>query len=127
MPWSPTAAFKHPLVGIIKSNAEASLTNYLSYGMAEVLTWQGLGGLTNRFRTKRLKLRELANREGPGIADYLKIPYMYCWSPNLIPKPADWKEHIDVSGYYFLEDSDYTPDAVLLDFLEAGPTPIYIG
>jgi sterol 3beta-glucosyltransferase len=41
MPWSPTTAFPHPLVNISQSNAEAGLTNYLSYALAEILTWQG--------------------------------------------------------------------------------------
>lgn len=127
MPWSPTTAFKHPLVNIQQSNAEASLTNYLSYGLAEIMTWQGLSRLTNKFRRKKLKLRELANREGPGLADHLKIPHMYCWSPAIIPKPKDWKEHIDVTGYFFLEDDDYKPEPALAAFMAAGPPPIYIG
>jgi hypothetical protein len=41
MPWSPTTAFPHPLVNISRSNAEPGLTNYLSYGLAEMMTWQG--------------------------------------------------------------------------------------
>ena len=41
MPWCPTTAFPHPLVNISQSNAEPGLTNYLSYALAEMMTWQG--------------------------------------------------------------------------------------
>jgi hypothetical protein len=37
MPWSPTTAFKHPLVNVRKSNAESGLTNYLTYAFAEMM------------------------------------------------------------------------------------------
>lgn len=52
---------------------------------------------------------------------------MYCWSPAMFPKPHDWKSHIDIVGYFFLEDSVYTPDKALSEFLAAGLPPIYIG
>lgn len=45
----------------------------------------------------------------------------------MIPKPKDWKEHIDIPVYFFLEDDDYEPDPALATFLSAGPPPIYIG
>lgn len=41
MPYSPTRAFPHPLANIKRSNLDPKLTNYLSYGMVETLTWQG--------------------------------------------------------------------------------------
>ena len=72
-------------------------------------------------------LFELAHREGPGLADRLKIPHLYTWSPQLFPKPFDWKNHIEVTGYCFLEDQDYQPPSDLKAFLGAGSTPIYIG
>jgi hypothetical protein len=37
MPWSPTTGFKHPLVNIKATNAEKGLTNYFSFGLAELL------------------------------------------------------------------------------------------
>ena len=37
MPWSPTTAFKHPLVNVRESNAESGLTNYLTYAFADMM------------------------------------------------------------------------------------------
>lgn len=127
MPWSPTIDFNHPLVNIKQSNAEKNLTNYLTYALAEHMTWQGLRGVINDFRQNDLHLDRLDSTEGPGLADRLKIPHIYCWSPAVVPKPNDWKSHIAISGYFWLGDTDYTPDPKLAEFLAAGPPPVYIG
>lgn len=128
MPWCSTTAFPHPLVNISQSNAEPGLTNYLSYGLAEMMTWKGLGGVINEFRTTKLGLEPLTVRSGPGAIDRLKVPWTYCYSPELVPKPDDWQNHIDVVGFYFLDlATGYTPAEDLAAFLAAGPPPIYIG
>jgi sterol 3beta-glucosyltransferase len=41
MPWSPTKAFPHPLANIERTNADPRTSNYLSYAMVELMTWQG--------------------------------------------------------------------------------------
>ncbi|KAF8890234.1 glycosyltransferase family 1 protein [Mucidula mucida] len=128
MPWTPTTAFPHPLVNVKQTNAEPGLTNYLTYPLAELMTWQGIGDIINEFRKKTLGLGSLNARTGPGVADTLKIPWTYCMSSALVPKPHDWRNHIDVTGFYFLDlASNYSPSADLAGFLAAGPVPIYIG
>ncbi|KAH9483618.1 Sterol 3-beta-glucosyltransferase UGT80A2 [Psilocybe cubensis] len=128
MPWTATTAFAHPLVNITNSNAGFGVTNYLSYAAADLLTWQGVGDIINTFRTSKLGLSPLGIRVGPGYVDRLKIPWTYCMSPALVPKPDDWKSNIDVSGFYFLDlATNYQPSPELLAFLSAGETPVYIG
>ncbi|KAI1843632.1 hypothetical protein JX266_010265 [Neoarthrinium moseri] len=128
MPWSPTRAFPQPLANIQSSNTDPVTTNYVSYALVEMMTWQGLGDVINRFRTKVLDLDPLSLLWAPGVLTRLRIPYTYCWSPALIPKPNDWGQHIDIAGFYFLNlASNYTPEPELAAFLEAGPPPVYIG
>lgn len=128
MPYSPTQAFPHPLANIQSSNADPQLTSYLSYVMIEVLSWQGLGDIINRFRAKCLDLDPVSLIWAPGMLQRLKIPHTYCWSPALIPKPHDWGSHISISGFYLLDlASNYTPTPGLQGFLDAGPPPVYIG
>ncbi|PQE13488.1 glycosyltransferase family 1 protein [Rutstroemia sp. NJR-2017a WRK4] len=128
MPYSPTQAFPHPLANIQSSNADPQLTNYISYAMIEVLMWQGLGDIINRFRVKCLGLDPVSLIWAPGMLQRLKVPHTYCWSPALIAKPNDWGSHISISGFYFLNlASSYTPASNLQAFLDAGPPPIYIG
>lgn len=128
MPWSPTKAFPHPLANVQSSNADDGMTNSLTYTLVEMMTWQGLGDVINRFREKALDLAPLSFIFAPGLLTRLKVPYTYCWSPTLIPKPNDWGGKIDISGFYFLDlASAFTPDAVLGAFLDAGEPPVYIG
>jgi sterol 3beta-glucosyltransferase len=94
MPWTPSTSFKHPLVNIKETNAEKSMTNWLSYDMANLLQWQGLGDIINAFRSVTLGLEPLTQRSGPYIVDRLRIPYTYCWSDGLIQKPPDWGSHV---------------------------------
>lgn len=64
----------------------------------------------------------------PSVLNKLNIPWSYCWSSKLLPKPDDWRTNIDISGFYFLdEELTYTPPARLDRFLQSGPAPIYIG
>lgn len=47
-----------------------------------------------------------------------------------MPKPEDWDDHIDVTGYFFLNEGargSYQPPKELEDFLAAGPAPVYLG
>ena len=47
--------------------------------MVEMMTWQGLGDLINRFREGTLGLEEVSLMWAPGMAARLRIPYTYCW------------------------------------------------
>lgn len=128
MPWTATRAFPHPLANIKSSNADDIITNNLTYTLVEMMTWQGLGDIINRFREKVLDIPALSLLWAPGLLTRLKTPYTYCWSPALIPKPNDWGQNIDISGFYFLDlATNFTPDAELDAFLKAGPPPVYIG
>ena len=128
MPYSPTQAFPHPLANIQSSNADTNMTNYLSYTMVEAMTWQGLGDVINRFRANSLGLEPISLMWAPGMLARLRVPYTYCFSPSLVPKPKDWGNNISLSGFYFLSlASNFTPDPELKAFLDAGPPPVYIG
>lgn len=126
MPWTPTTSFCHPLVQLESSGAEPRVANYLTYTLANQMTWSGLSGSINTFRTKTLGLEALKMREGPSVLDRLKVsrhlavlsclyqsdeltrnrpqlPWIYSFSPGLIPKPNDWRANIDLAGFFFLD------------------------
>lgn len=128
MPWSPTTAFPHPLAQMDSSRTDAGMRNYMSYAQIEVLTWLGLTDIINRFRRRTLLLEPIDPTWGTNLIPRLRVPYTYCWSPALIPKPEDWGAHIGVSGFFFLPSgADYKPDDKLQAFLDAGEPPVYIG
>ncbi|OAP55956.1 hypothetical protein AYL99_10108 [Fonsecaea erecta] len=129
-PYSPTQAFPHPLANIKASNVDQRYTNFMSYPLVDLMTWQGLGDLINRFRVQTLGLEPVSTLWAPGQLSRLKVPVTYLWSPGLVPKPRDWGAEIDIAGYVFLDlATSYNPPEDLAKFLErSDDRPIvYIG
>lgn len=65
-----------------------------------------------------------------------KHPFLYNFSPSVVPPPLDWMEFIHVTGYWFLPKSDETanewhPPPTLVGFMSrarAAQKPlVYIG
>jgi sterol 3beta-glucosyltransferase len=55
-------------------------------------------------------------------------PFIYGYSPSVLPRPADWREGIEVAGYWWpAHPAGWTPPADLERFLAAGPPPVFVG
>ncbi|XP_047954932.1 sterol 3-beta-glucosyltransferase UGT80A2-like [Salvia hispanica] len=122
MPWTPTSEFPHPL-----SRVKQSAGYRLSYQIVDSLIWLGIRDMINDVRKKKLKLRPVTYLSGSQGSES-DIPHGYIWSPHLVPKPKDWGPKIDVVGFCFLDlATNYEPPEPLLNWLKAGPKPIYIG
>lgn len=52
-----------------------------------------LGDIINKWR-RTLDLEDVAVLDGPLLAERLRVPFTYCWSPSVVPKPADGGRHI---------------------------------
>lgn len=127
-PSTPTQKFPNPLTNIKPGDADEGYTNFMSYPLVEMMTWQGLGDLVNRFRTTMLGLDPISTLWAPGQLYRMKVPYTYLWSPKLISKPPDWGPEINIAGFVFLDlASSFKPPEALTKFLEAGEQPVYIG
>jgi UDP:flavonoid glycosyltransferase YjiC (YdhE family) len=103
--------------------------NYLTYTLYMRAGWLFVGGLLNHWRTTCLGLppwhsmREMIDTLG----DY-GTPWLYGYSPQVLPKPPDWADNLHVTGYWFLDaQPNWQPPAELLRFLESGPPPVYVG
>ena len=60
--------------------------------------------------------------------DRLPTPALYGYSSLVVPKPANWSDRIQITGYWFLDQTtDWQPSQALLDFLAAGSPPVYVG
>lgn len=127
-PYTPTKSFPHPLATIKKSNVDPGYSNFMSYPLVEMMVWQGLGDLVNDFRVKTLCLDPVSTLWAPGALYRMNVPIAYLWSPSLVPKPKDWADEIDISGFVFLDlASSFTPPDPLDKFLNSGDQPVYIG
>jgi sterol 3beta-glucosyltransferase len=50
------------------------------------------------------------------------------FSPEVVPRPRDWPEWAVLTGWLFVPArADWVPPQELVEFLDAGPPPIYVG
>jgi sterol 3beta-glucosyltransferase len=123
--YTPTRAFPHPFLATLRLGGWFNRLSYPIVGLSSAM----FIGMTNRFRTRALGLppqRRLADLLVR--ADGSPIPILYPYSPALLPVPADFPQHVHVTGAWFLErPAAWRPDAALERFLDAGPPPVYVG
>eukprot|EP00899_Mesostigma_viride_P005978 jgi/Mesvir1/15381/Mv06575-RA.9 len=128
MPWSPTKMYPHPLARMQNLRVN-DVRNRMSYAIVDELMWAGLVDIINGFR-KRLGLEPipLLGIVQGSFVHKCRLPFCYIWSPSLAPAPSDWGPHIDVVGFFFLDDTKpYVPPPDLAQFLGNGDPPIYLG
>ena len=102
--------------------------NWWTHRLTGQFLWESLRPAFNRARHDELDLPPLpAHRvERQFFSERWHILYGY--SPTLVPRPNDWGDRVHVTGYWFLDrPAQWQPPAHLVDFLTAGPPPIYIG
>lgn len=132
IPLSPTRAFPFLKGAGASRNPLAGTLNYASYLLVEFLFWQSQRKNINRFRRETLDLPLLPigglrfTRRRP--LNLSPLPMLYGFSPSVIPKPNDWPGYLHVTGYWFLDQmQDYQPPNELVNFINDGSRPIYIG
>jgi UDP:flavonoid glycosyltransferase YjiC (YdhE family) len=98
-------------------------------GAYNLLTHRLADQLLNRFRAPLLKKpwQKVFGEPMPKVSKQC-LPTIHCYSPAVLPKPADWDEYQHVTGYWFLgNEPDWLPPEDLVDFLQAGPPPVCVG
>lgn len=125
-PVTPTRhfpSFAYPM----RANLGA-LHNRVTYVVGEQLYWLTFRGAMNRARTEVLGLQPLPFASPTRHLRQLELPVFYGYSPAVLERPPDWPSSIHVTGYWFLDQATgWEPGADLIDFLAAGPPPVYVG
>ncbi|WP_304454797.1 glycosyltransferase [Nocardiopsis sp. YSL2] len=121
----PTGAF--PVVGMPNLPLGAWY-NRLTYRLVAA-GYKGYNKMVNTFRRDALGLGVV---KGAAMATHRPggqpTPVLHGISRHVVPRPADWPEHADLTGYWFLDGTDdWTPPTDLVDFLAAGEPPVYVG
>ncbi|MEN8144686.1 MAG: glycosyltransferase [Gemmatimonadota bacterium] len=56
------------------------------------------------------------------------IPVIHGYSRHVAPEPVDWPGHVTATGFWFLgQNEEWEPSRALVDFLDAGDPPVYVG
>lgn len=127
VPFTPTKFFLGALFPQPSLQLGGSF-NRLSHHLTRQVMWQASRSADKLARKKVLGL-PAAPFWGPYNSEYVQdMPVLYGYSPSVIPRPADWNENIHVTGYWFLDaEETWKPPSALIDFLESGSPPVYIG
>lgn len=125
IPLTPTSAFASVLLPPLPLGGAL---NRMSHTLTRQMIWQSSRPADKAAREQVLHLPAsplLGKFDSKRLRRY---PILYGISSAVIPKPADWGENIHLTGYWFLDaESDWTPPADLVEFLDRGSPPVYIG
>jgi sterol 3beta-glucosyltransferase len=126
-PFTPTREFPSVLAPAAPFRLPG-WANRLSHLLAQQMMWQAFRSAENQARRQVLRIPP-APFWGPfGLFNSGGGTVLYGYSRQVIPIPADWGDSMHVTGFWPLEPPrEWKPPAGLLDFLESGPPPVYIG
>jgi UDP:flavonoid glycosyltransferase YjiC (YdhE family) len=114
--------------------------NRSSYRLVSLLKWRQDARVIQAFRRDRLGLEPLpwggAQSRRMPPAQLANPAVVHLISPQVLPRPEDWKASASLTGFCFLEPRStdgaiiptaYSPDRDLSAFLENGAAPFYAG
>jgi UDP:flavonoid glycosyltransferase YjiC (YdhE family) len=92
------------------------------------LAWLAARPWLNSVRRRAVGWPKVGLREPFTELDRQKLPVLYPASPAVYPMPPGADGAAAVTGYWFLDASlDPEPPSGLVEFLDAGPPPVYVG
>ena len=123
-PVFPTRAFPHPGA---PPTLPPGLPSRFTYLAAEQVFWQAFRRDVDAFRREALGVGR-APFFGPSERIGDRPPTLLGYSNVLIPRPPDWPDHVRATGAWLLDPPpSFVPEPRLVDFLGAGPPPVYVG
>ena len=116
---------------MVLSGARDKLPGLLSLGAHHLLfqmVWGVMRPAINEVVRPQLGLRKYS-RLGPYLlrSELHAAKVINGFSTHVLPRPADWPDSSQVTGYWFLDEPLWRPPEALYEFLAAGPKPIYVG
>jgi len=125
-PMTPTRDF--PALIFYNSVRLGGRYNYATHKIFEQVMWFGSSSAVSQFWKKKFG-RAPQEFSCPFGKQNTRInPTIISCSNHVFPRPRDWSENVYNTGYWFLdEEADWKPSDGLLDFLQSGAAPVYVG
>lgn len=115
--------------------------DYPPPGLPRLGRWGNLAAwnavMTAGVSTQSRPLKQLRAELGLPAASYRSVrreqqarrwPLLYGFSPLISPPASDWRPGVEVTGYWWPpRRPDWQPPQELVNFLQAGPPPVYVG
>ncbi|KAF2115504.1 sterol 3-beta-glucosyltransferase [Lophiotrema nucula] len=126
MPWTRTRAYPHAF-SVMEKKMGGSYNSF-TYIAFDTMFWTAIANQVNKWRRRELGL---GNTNMSKMQPNMR-PFLYNFSPAVVPPPLDWPDWIRVTGYWFLNESEgYEPPEDLVAFItkarQDGKKVVYIG
>jgi sterol 3beta-glucosyltransferase len=121
---TPTRAFPAPGLPFGNLGGWLNKKTYAVVGMASSF----FNGIMKSWRKETLGLPPGKSATNDYKINGRPVPILYNYSSHVVPVPDDWNHPSNVTGFWFLdEQSEWQPPAELVEFIESGPAPVYVG
>jgi len=125
-PTYPTGEF--PALMAWSGRQRPRMYNLVTHLMVDHVMNRVTRSAVNRWRQGELRLPPVPLRGNEQRLRKRQIPHFMGYSRHVLPRPADWGEHVHVTGYWFLPmHQGWQPPPALVEFLQRGPPPVYVG
>lgn len=126
MPWTRTRAYPHAF-SVLEKKMGGGYNN-ITYITFDAIFWAAISSQINKWRRRELGLQNTSQAKMQANSR----PFLYNFSPSVVPPPLDWPDWIRVTGYWFLDEADnYEPPTDLVEFIEKarkdGKKLVYVG
>ena len=121
-PSAPTAMFAPPPLGTRSFGRWGNRMAWKAAGAGEKVFTPLIDGLRTNLGLPRRSRNDYQQQRAR------TWPQLHGFSSHVLPRPDDWAPHAYVTGYWWpAETPTYTPPQTLVDFLDSGRPPVYIG
>jgi sterol 3beta-glucosyltransferase len=126
MPWTRTRAYPHAF-SVLEKKMGGHYNN-LTYITFDTIFWVAISSQINKWRRQELGLQPTNQHKMQAS----QRPFLYNFSPHVVPPPLDWPDWVRVTGYWFLDEGDiFEPPAELTAFIKKARTDgkklVYVG
>lgn len=123
-PTEPTGQFPPTMTG---ARSMGWWGNRLAGHVGLSITYRAYKAAVGRLRTQ-LGLPTASRLDARRHQAAHRWPVLHGFSPTVFPRPRDWRPGMEVVGYWWAQrPGQWQPPAELVDFLKAGPPPVFIG
>lgn len=122
--FAPTSAFPAQILPALQLGGRINRLSHMGFTQ---LFWQANRLAYGYLRRKNRQLPPLSGWPFSATLPH-PTPILYALSPQVISRPADWGPDVHLTGYWTLApESGWSPPEVLVEFLEDGPAPVFVG
>jgi sterol 3beta-glucosyltransferase len=127
-PFPMAATMEYPALIFYNTIRLGKVSNLITHKIFEQVMWLTSSSAVKQFWEKKFGCAPDDFTCPFGKQNTRNLPTIISCSNYVFPRPKDWSEYVNSTGYWFLdEEADWKPSSDLLDFMQRGTPPVYVG